>query len=85
MVSRRPPNPVRKAHIAQIPARYSPLEKTPHNARVVGDGAIAATQASIAMAAQGSGAAALNGSKGFELLIAEARSIPIQEAIAVRA
>ena len=33
MVSRRPPNPVRKAHIAQIPARYSPLEKTPHNAR----------------------------------------------------
>jgi hypothetical protein len=55
------------------------------SARVVGDGAMAATQASIAMAAHGSGAAALNGSKGFELLIAEARSIPIQEAIAVRA
>jgi hypothetical protein len=55
------------------------------SARVVGDGAIAATQASVAMAAQVSGAAALNGSKGFELLIAEARSIPIQEAIAVRA
>jgi hypothetical protein len=37
------------------------------------------------MATQDSGAAALNGSKGFELLIVEARSIPIQEAIAVRA
>ena len=37
------------------------------------------------MAAQGSGAAALNGPKGFELLKAEARSIPIQEAIAWRA
>jgi len=37
------------------------------------------------MATKGSGAAALNGSKGFELLKAEARSIPIQEAIAVRA
>ncbi len=33
MVSRRPPNPVRKALPAQIPARYSPLEKTPHKAR----------------------------------------------------
>src|SRR6266568_6626595 len=33
MVSRRPPNPVRKALPAQIPARYSPLEKTPHNTR----------------------------------------------------
>ena len=32
MVSRRPPNPVRKAHSAQIPARHSPLEKTPHKA-----------------------------------------------------
>ena len=30
MVSCRPPNPVRKARPAQIPARYSPLGKTPH-------------------------------------------------------
>jgi hypothetical protein len=37
------------------------------------------------MATQSSGAAALNGPECFELLIAEARSIPIQEAIAVRA
>jgi hypothetical protein len=37
------------------------------------------------MATQGRGAAALNGAKGFELLKVEARSIPIQEAIALRA
>ena len=35
------------------------------------------------MSAQGSGAAALNGTKGFELLKVEARSIPLQEAIAL--
>src|SRR5437867_4384491 len=55
------------------------------SARVVRDRPIAAAQASIAMSAEGSGATALNGTKGFELLKAEARSIPIQEAIAVRA
>ena len=32
MVSRRPPNPVRKGRPAQIPALHSPLEKTPHKA-----------------------------------------------------
>src|SRR5215510_14797805 len=32
MVSGRPPNSVRKAFPVQIPARYSPLEKTPHKA-----------------------------------------------------
>ena len=53
--------------------------------RVVGDGLITATRASIAMPAQGGGAAALNGTKGFELLKVEARSIPIQEAIALHA
>ena len=37
------------------------------------------------MAAQGGGAAALNGAKRFELLKAKARSIPIQKAIALRA
>src|SRR5271166_3637202 len=30
MVSRGPPNPVRKGRPVQIPALYSPLEKTPH-------------------------------------------------------
>jgi hypothetical protein len=37
------------------------------------------------MPAQGSCAAALNGTKGFELLKVKARSIPIQEAIALHA
>jgi hypothetical protein len=44
-----------------------------------------AVRAGIAMTAQRCGAAALNGAKGFELLKAKAGSIPIQEAIAVRA
>ena len=54
-------------------------------ARVVGDGLITATRASIAMPAEGGSAAALNGTKGFELLIIKARSIPIQETIALHA
>src|SRR5208283_5094777 len=53
------------------------------SARVVGDGLITATLAAIAMPTQGSGAAALNGTKGFELLKVEARSIPLQKAIAL--
>jgi hypothetical protein len=36
------------------------------------------------MPAQGSSATALNGTKGFELLKVKARSIPLQEAIAMR-
>ena len=61
------------------------LGAVPISARVVGDGLIPAARASIAMTAEGSGAAALNGPKGFELLKAKARSIPIQKAIALRA
>src|SRR5271167_1749032 len=53
------------------------------SARVVGDGLIIAARALVAMSTQGSGAAALNGTKGFELLKVEARSIPLQEAIAL--
>src|SRR5215469_15438548 len=54
------------------------------SARVVGDGLIIAARALVAMSTQGRGAAALNGTKGFELLKVEARSIPIQKAIALR-
>src|SRR5438445_12016521 len=59
------------------------LGAVPIATRVVGDGLISATLASVAMPAEGSGAAALNGPKGFELLKVKARPIPIQEAIAV--
>ncbi len=51
--------------------------------RVIGDGLIPAARASVAMPAEGGSATALNGTKGFELLIIKARSIPIQEAIAL--
>ncbi len=49
--------------------------------RVVGDGLIPAALAGIAMPAEGSGAAALNGSQGFELLEIQARSIAVEKAI----
>jgi hypothetical protein len=69
MVSCRPPNPVRKARSAQIPARYSPLEKTPHKAAVVRDGwTVATIDAPIEMPAQGGGATARDGSQHREVL-----------------
>ena len=61
------------------------LGAVPVSARVIGDGLIATAEASIAMPAEGSGATALNSPKGFELLKVKAGSIPIQEAIALRA
>jgi hypothetical protein len=61
------------------------LGAVPISTRVVGDGPITATLASIAMPTEGSSATALNGTKSFELLKIKARSIPIQEAIAVHA
>jgi hypothetical protein len=66
-------------------APHHTLGAVPVATRVVGDGLITATRASIAMPAQGGSAATLNGTKGFELLKAKARSIPIQKAIALRA
>src|SRR5215469_2142340 len=59
------------------------LGAVPIATRVVGDGLITAARASIAMPTQGSCAATLNGTKGFELLKVKARSIPIQKAITV--
>jgi hypothetical protein len=42
-----------------------------------------AAQAGILVSTQGGGAAALNGTKRFELLKVKAGSIPVQEAIAL--
>src|SRR6266581_3666466 len=61
------------------------LGAVPISTRVVRDGLISATLASVAMPAEGSGAAALNGSESFELLKVKARPIPIQEVITMRA
>ena len=68
MVSRPPPNPVRKGRPAQIPAFHSPLEKTPHNARVVGDGAMSTASAFIDMPAERGGATPRNGQEHFDVL-----------------
>src|SRR6266700_6557415 len=61
------------------------LGAVPVSARVVRDSLMTAARAGIAMAAQRSGATAQNGTKRFELLKVKARSIAIQEAIALRA
>src|ERR1019366_8563366 len=59
------------------------LGAVPVSARVIRDSLMPATRASIAMTAQSSGATTQNGTKGFELLKVKARSIPIQETIAL--
>jgi hypothetical protein len=61
------------------------LGAVPISARVVRDSLMTAARAGIAMTAQRSGATAQNGTKRFELLKVKARSIAIQEAIALRA
>src|SRR5271166_1411257 len=66
-----------------FPSLCLALGAVPVSARIVGDGLIIAARALVAMSTEGSGAAALNGTKGFELLKVEARSIPLQEAIAL--
>ena len=66
MVSRDSPNSVGKALSEQVPAQYSPLEKTPHKAAVVGDGGTMSTAATfIDMCAEGGGATARNGQQDF--------------------
>jgi hypothetical protein len=61
------------------------LGAVPISARVVRDGLMSAAQARIPVATQCCVAAALNGPKGFELLEVKARSIVVQEAIALSA
>src|SRR6266700_7873856 len=76
MVSRRPPNPVRKALPAQIPARYSPLEKTPHKAAVVRNGgAMPAASALIDMTAECRGTTPRNGQQHFDMSPADPLAI----------
>src|SRR5215475_469441 len=55
------------------------------SAGVIGDVLVATLRARIHVATQRCGAASLNSTKGFMLLKVEARSIPIEEAVALRA
>jgi len=54
-------------------------------ARIVGDGSVSASGTGIDMASEGSRTAALDGTKRLELLKAKARSILVEEAVALRA
>jgi len=81
MVSCRPSNPVRKACLAQIPARYSPLETTSHKARVVRDGSMSAVRALIAMSTQRSGAAARDRKQHFFVLSVDPLATALNEGL----
>ena len=63
MVSRRPPNPVEQANPAWTPTPNSPLEKTPHNARVVCVAFVAALVTLFEMAAECRGTATFDGTQ----------------------
>jgi hypothetical protein len=54
-------------------------------ARVIRDGLKSALGAGIEVASERGGAAVLQGAEGFELLEIEARSIPVEEALALNA
>ena len=82
MVSGRPPNPVEKASLAWMPRPNSPLEKTPHKARIIKDGLMAAAFTLVAVAPKRSRPAALDGSEHFKLWPGEELSAAIQESIA---
>ena len=68
-----------------FPSLCLALGAVPVSARVVGNGLIIAARALVAMSTQGSGAAALNGTKGLELLEIQARSIPVKKTLALGA
>jgi len=80
MVSRRPPNPVEKANPAWTPRPNSPLENTPHNARVIRDvGAIAASGTTVDVTAERSRTAMLDGVKDSQMLIGQPRTVVLDE------
>ena len=85
MVSRRPPNTVKTAHSAPIPGPNSPLENTPHKARVKRDGLMATAITTVPVSAQGSGAAALDGAQYFQMRPPQPGSVVLDEALALRA
>ena len=63
MVSRSRPSPVQKANPASVPGPNSPLENTPHNARVVGVTFVAALVTLFEMAAECRGTATFDGAQ----------------------
>jgi hypothetical protein len=57
MVSRRRPSPVEKANPASVPGPNSPLENTPHKARVIGNRLLRASVALLQVRAKSGGSA----------------------------
>ncbi|SRR6266540_4750485 len=83
MVSPRPPNPVEKANPAWMPRPNSPLEITPHKARVIRDGAMATAGTAIQVPTERRRAAALDGAQHFQLLPRQPGAVALDEVLAV--
>ena len=81
MVSCEPPNSVWKALSAQIPAHYSPLEKTPHKTAVIGNGTIAAARTLVAVTAQNGSAARCDGLQDLAVRPMNPAAMILDEAI----
>ena len=79
MVSRGPPNPVERANPAWLPRQNSPLEITPHKARVIRDGAMATAGTLVQMAAHRCGTAPLDGPEYFQMQPGEPCGSPVHE------
>src|ERR1035438_7941958 len=84
MVSRRPPNPIEKANPAWVLRPNSPLENTPHKARVEGPAEIvAALRTAVAVFAERGGAAELDGAQDLMQRPADAGTASLEEAAGV--
>ncbi len=85
MVSCRRPIVFETFICSYFTTRNSPLEKTPHKARVVRDDRVTAMRTVIEMTAQRGGAAAPDSAQHLQMLIAEPGAVLFYETITVRA
>src|ERR1039458_1292871 len=85
MVSRRPPNTLEKARSGSISRPNSPLENTPHKARVEGDGAMPAARTFIDVPAERGGSTKHDSGKDLQMQPGEPFPAVIEERGSCRA
>ena len=81
MVSCSRPIVLGKLDCSYFTAPHSPLEKTPHNARIERDGLMAAARTLVDMATQRGGSAAKDGRKHFQVQPREPGGMPIDKSV----
>ena len=85
MVSRRPPNPVEKANPAWMPRPNSPLENTPHKARVIADARMRTVAALFPMSTEFRRPAGLDGTHDAALCDGHRSAVLLTIVVAVAA